>query len=197
MPEPEPMRAVSSASAGGAVSSASAGGAVRSASAAGAVRSASAAGAVRSASAAGAVRSASAAGAVRERRRRRSDDTITALHYQLSHTRSEGRLEAVVLVDDTGCLVAGAGAWPVCEELAAFAPLLADRRAVGSAAVGGRLADIESEVFVSPLSVDGCEALICGRGSDSTRAPRAVHPALAELIARAADGCRRILETGA
>ena len=41
-----------------------------------------------------------------DRRRRRSDDPITALHYQLSQTRGAARLEAVVLVDDTGCLVA-------------------------------------------------------------------------------------------
>jgi hypothetical protein len=37
-----------------------------------------------------------------DRRRRRSDDPITALHYQLAHTRSEARLDAVVLVDDAG-----------------------------------------------------------------------------------------------
>jgi hypothetical protein len=119
-----------------------------------------------------------------ERRRRRSDDTITALHYQLSHTRGEAGLEAVVLVDDTGCLVAGAGAWPACEELAAFAPLLADRSAVRSAVVGGRLAAIEPEVFVRPLSVDGFEVLLCGRGGATPRT---------ELIAQAAAGCTRIL----
>jgi hypothetical protein len=119
-----------------------------------------------------------------ERRRRRSDDPITALHYQLSHTRGEGGLDAVVLVDDTGCLVAGAGAWPLCEELAAFAPLIADRSAVGSKAVGTRLAALEPEVFVRSLSLDGGSALLCGRGGD---------PAPADLIARAADGCRRIL----
>ncbi len=119
-----------------------------------------------------------------ERRRRRSDDTITALHYQLSHTRTQARLEAVVLVDDSGCLVAGAGAWPLCEELAAFAPLLADPRAVAGKGVGTRLAAIEPEVFVRPLSLDGCEALLCGRGGD---------PASADLIARAVAGCRRIL----
>jgi hypothetical protein len=119
-----------------------------------------------------------------ERRRRRSDDPITALHYQLSHTRSQGRLEAVVLVDDTGCLVAGAGAWPVCEELAAFAPLLADPQGAAGTCVETWLAAIGPEVFVRPLSLDGCEALLCGRGSD---------PAPADLIARTADGCRRIL----
>ena len=121
-----------------------------------------------------------------ERRRRRSDDPITALHYQLSHTRSEARLDAVVLVDDSGCLVAGAGAWPVCEELAAFAPLLADRQAALHAAVGSRLAAIEPDVFVRPLSLDGIGALLCGRGGAGSGTG-------AELITRAADGCRRIL----
>lgn len=119
-----------------------------------------------------------------DRRRRRSDDPITALHYQLSHTRGEAQLEAVVLVDDTGCLVAGAGAWPLCEELAAFAPLLVDRRAVGSAVVGTRLAALENQVFVRPLPLDGGAALLCGRGGDGAHA---------DLITQALDGCRRIL----
>src|SRR5262245_44971287 len=60
-----------------------------------------------------------------ERRRRRSDDPITALHYQLSSVRAEAQLAALVLIDEGGCLIAGAGAWPLCEELAAYAPLLA------------------------------------------------------------------------
>lgn len=120
-----------------------------------------------------------------DRRRRRSEDPITALHYQLSSTRAEAGLEAVVLVDDTGCLVAGAGAWPICEELAAFAPLFADRAAIGSTTVSARLAAMENQVFVRRVSLDGCEAVLCGRGGDdASRGP---------LLARAADGCRRIL----
>jgi hypothetical protein len=119
-----------------------------------------------------------------ERRRRRSDDPVTALHYQLSHTRGQARLDAVVLVDDTGCLVAGAGAWPLCEELAAFAPLLADPRAVKSDGVGSLLSSIGSEVLVRPVPLDGCEALLCGRGGSGESA---------DLMDRAADGCRRIL----
>jgi hypothetical protein len=119
-----------------------------------------------------------------DRRRRRSDDPITALHYQLSHTRAEAGLDAVVLVDDTGCLVAGAGAWPTCEELAAYAPLLANRDAIGSAAVGSRIAALEPEVFVHTLTLDGAEAVLCGRGGDASR-----H----DVLARAAAGCRRIL----
>lgn len=119
-----------------------------------------------------------------ERRRRRSDDPITALHYQLSFTRSEAELDALVLVDESGCLVAGAGAWPACEELAAYAPLLAHPSAVGSAAVSSRLAELEGKVRVRTVSIDGCEAVICGRGGRGVPA---------DLIARAADGCRRIL----
>ncbi len=119
-----------------------------------------------------------------ERRRRRSDDPITALHYQLSQTRSDAGLSAVVLVDDTGCLIAGAGAWPICEELAAFAPLLASPGTVGSTAVSARLAAIEPEVFVRTLSFDGCEAVLCGKGREGARP---------DVISRAADGCRRIL----
>jgi hypothetical protein len=120
-----------------------------------------------------------------DRRRRRSDDPITALHYQLSHVRNEAGLDAVVLVDDTGCLVAGAGAWPACEELAAYAPLLANRAAIGSAAVGSRIAVLEPDVEVHTLTLDGAEAVLCGRGGDAARRDA--------LIARAAAGCRRIL----
>ncbi|MFT3769188.1 MAG: hypothetical protein QM820_27430 [Minicystis sp.] len=119
-----------------------------------------------------------------DRRRRRSDDPITALHYQLAHTRAEAGLDAVVLVDDSGCLVAGAGAWPACEELAAYAPLLANRAAIGSAAVGSRIRALETEVLVHTLVIDGSEVVVCGRGGDGSRG---------DLIAQAAAGCRRIL----
>lgn len=119
-----------------------------------------------------------------DRRRRRSEDLITALHYQLAQIRAEARLDAVVLVDDTGCLVAGAGAWPACEELAAYAPLLVDRAAVGSATVGTRLAALEGEVVVHTLTLDGVDVVLCSRGGDPSRVGS---------IARAADGCRRIL----
>jgi hypothetical protein len=120
----------------------------------------------------------------RDRRSKRSDDPITALHYQLAFARTEAGLDAVVLVDDTGCLVAGAGAWPLCEELAAFAPLLADARAVTSASVSERLSAIEAEVRVRSISLDGMEALLCARGTGGAHA---------DVMARAADGCRRIL----
>lgn len=123
-----------------------------------------------------------------ERRRRRSDDPITALHYQLSTARSEANLDVVVLVDGSGCLVAGAGAWPACEELAAYAPLLANPDAVQSAAVGSRIAALTADVEVQSLTVEGGEVLLCGRGGTAARGAS---------IARAAAGCLRILRAAA
>ncbi|HSN98179.1 MAG TPA: hypothetical protein VLS89_07770 [Candidatus Nanopelagicales bacterium] len=123
-----------------------------------------------------------------DRRRRRSEDPITALHYQLATTRAEARLDAVVLVDDSGCLVAGAGAWPACEELAAYAPLLANPAAIASVSVGTRIAALSADVEVQSFDVDGVEVLLCGRGGSDIRA---------DLMARAAAGCLRILRTAA
>ncbi len=119
-----------------------------------------------------------------ERRRRRSEDPITALHYQLAQTRWEAGLDALVLVDDAGCLVAGVGSWPVCEELAAFAPLLAHPSAIRDAGLGTRLASLSSHVELLRLAVDGSTVLLCGRGGNDKRGAS---------IARAAAGCRRIL----
>src|SRR5690349_24164050 len=91
-----------------------------------------------------------------ERRLRRSDDTMTALHYQLAFARFEGEFEAMVLTDAAGCLVAGAGPWPTCEMLAAFAPLFGRR----TTSVEERPSDVE----IRRLVIDGSEVLICARG---------------------------------
>ncbi len=118
-----------------------------------------------------------------ERRRKRSHDPITALHYQLAFARSAAGLDAVVLVDESGCLVAGAGAWPTCEELAAYAPLFARPEQIESAAVSSRISALSSEVSVHAVSLACGEAFLCGRGASEK----------SEVLARAAEGCRRIL----
>jgi len=119
-----------------------------------------------------------------DRRRLRSDDPITALHYQLSHARREAALDALVLVDESGCLIAGAGAWPVCEELAAYAPFFIEPTVAESAALGSRIAEIGAEVETRVVPIDDGEALICGRGGGQSRSA---------TLERAAAGCRRIL----
>ena len=59
-----------------------------------------------------------------ERRHRRSPDPLVALHYQLSQARRDAALDTLVVADGSGVVVAGAGSWASCEELAAFAPLM-------------------------------------------------------------------------
>ena len=123
-----------------------------------------------------------------ERRLRRSDDAVTALHYQLATARARARLCAVVLVDPSGCLVAGAGAWPACEELAAYAPLLRRPTDVVSREVGGRVAALARETASVEFSVHGVEVLLCGRGSPDDGG------ANTNTLRGAAEGCRRILQ---
>lgn len=118
-----------------------------------------------------------------ERRIRRSDDPMTALHYQLAFARKEADLEAIVLADSSGCLVAGAGSWPVCEELAAYAPLLASGTIHNDAS---RVATLAEETEAHAFSIGGAEVILCARGNAQT-----------ELMERVAAGCRRILGAAA
>jgi hypothetical protein len=120
-----------------------------------------------------------------ERRRRRSEDPITALHYQLSAVRNETGLDALVLVDDSGCLVAGAGAWPICEELAAYAPFIARKSERQSREVNDRAGQIAQDTLVKSLSVSGAEVLLCARD-------KRTNEALPHVV-RAANGCMRLL----
>lgn len=118
-----------------------------------------------------------------DRRQRRSNDPITALHYQLAHARYRGGFDALVLVDQAGTLVAGAGAWPLCEELAAFAPLLADEepRRPGWQS---ELHKLRPQVQLQQLHFQGATVLLAARG---------VTPTAEDHLETAADGCLRIL----
>jgi hypothetical protein len=107
-----------------------------------------------------------------ERRRKRSSDPLVALHYQLSHTRTAGELDALVVADPSGVVVAGAGSWPACEELAAYAPLLAvGAWAEVNDAVGSRVASLRAEVTVRPVLVGDLEVLLCARQRTDAPAP--------------------------
>jgi hypothetical protein len=117
-----------------------------------------------------------------ERRRKRSMDPLVALHYQLAVARAEGGLDAVVLADASGVVVAGAGAWPVCEELAAYAPLLVCSDG-SSPSVSRRVDALRDEVDVHSLSVGGQDVLLCARGGRGRR----------ESIEKLAAGVERIL----
>jgi hypothetical protein len=123
-----------------------------------------------------------------DRRRNRSTDPLVALHYQLTQTRQEGRFDAVVVADDSGVVVAAAGSWAVCEELAAYAPLLAQGAWTEPGLVGGsRLSTMQSDVDVQPVDVEGQTVLLCARGGRRGEAS----------LGRAAQGIARILARAA
>jgi hypothetical protein len=124
-----------------------------------------------------------------DRRRKRSEDPLIALHYQLAHARHDGALEAIVLADHSGVVVAGAGSWAMCEELAAYAPLLAKDfvwREPGADPASGaeaRLASFSLDVEVKSMDLDGQEVFLCARGGWMRT----------QMIERAAEGVTRIL----
>lgn len=114
-----------------------------------------------------------------DRRLRRSDDPLVALHYQLSETRRRGGLAAIVVADTSGLVVAGAGSWPLCEELAAFAPLLQE----GTVDALPSRSDLAEAVAVRTVQAGGQDVLLCYRGGEIP----------AELLGAAANGIARIL----
>ncbi len=126
-----------------------------------------------------------------DRRRKRSEDPLVALHYQLAHARHEGRLEAIVVADDAGVVVAGAGAWATCEELAAYAPLLAQgvwtEPGLQDLGRDSRVAELRTEVDVQPVDIEGQRVLLCARGGWMR----------ALAMEKAAEGVARILKRAA
>ncbi len=142
-----------------------------------------------------------------DRRRKRSRDPLVALHYQLAQARHEASLDAIVVADDAGLVVAGAGAWAVCEELAAYAPLLAQgvRNEPGLAG-SSRIAELSSlgggalgaKVDVQEVEVDGQTVLLCARAGSAGAALAARSEARAsarrDAMQRAAQGIARILK---
>ena len=115
-----------------------------------------------------------------ERRQKRSNDPLIALHLQYAHLRREAGLEALVLTDSTGMVVAGADPWAVCEELAAYAPILS-REDDGPSSE--RIESLREQVRVRSLFVPGGEVLLCSRGEQGDDS----------LLSRAEVGTQRIL----
>ncbi|HEX7664101.1 MAG TPA: hypothetical protein VF407_06320 [Polyangiaceae bacterium] len=118
-----------------------------------------------------------------ERRKKRSEDPLVALHYQLTVARTEGSIDTIVLADTAGMVVAGAGSWAACEEIAAYAPLLSQSGDDGS---GSRIDELRSEIEVRPLRVSGQDVLLCSRRQRKSETHEAA-------ITKAAQGIHRIL----
>lgn len=115
-----------------------------------------------------------------DRRRRRSDDPLVALHYQLSYARAEGAIDTIVVADSAGVVVAGAGSWAACEELAAYAPLFERAEAASP-----RIESLRGEVDVRRVRVGVDTVIICARGARGAAGKSAIE--------RASAGVERIL----
>lgn len=132
-----------------------------------------------------------------DRRRRRSSDPLIALHYQLSSARERSDLDAIVVADPSGVVVAGAGSWPVCEELAAYAPLLVEGEwGTMSSQVSSRVEAMRHEVDVRPVSIGGHEVLLCARQKRRNETASLVSTNEQDLE-EAARGVSRILSAAA
>jgi hypothetical protein len=131
-----------------------------------------------------------------ERRRERSTDPLIALHYQLDRARRENQLSTVVLADGCGLVLAGAGTWAACEELAAYAPLFLEGVERGA---GSRVTEMSDKVEVQQVAVDGQTLLLCSRGATQTcndvpaTRPKRTTASRTTAMKRVAEGVARIL----
>jgi hypothetical protein len=118
-----------------------------------------------------------------ERRNHSRGDALLALSRLLDAARRDGELDAVAVSDESGVLVAGAGRWDECEELAAIAPLRQNAPPANDV-VPTRMDVMVRRTEVRRLSVDGVEVLLAGSGGGQGRDA---------ALTRAAEGCARIL----
>ena len=122
------------------------------------------------------------ANAPTERRRDRTNETLSALTRLLDAARKRSGLEALAVAETGGMLLAGAGPARLCDEMAAWAPLAS--RPAENDAVPCKLDVFERRALVQRLAVDGVELVVCGLGDgEGTR----------RELGAVAEGCTRIL----
>lgn len=117
-----------------------------------------------------------------DRRRNRTSSAIEALTRLVEASRRRAGLDAVTVSDRGGFLLAGAGAHRLCEELAAWAPIIA--HAADNDTIPTSLDSFESRTRLRRLAVDGIEIVVTLCGPGAAESP--------ELDAVSA-GCERIL----
>ncbi|HEV8551023.1 MAG TPA: hypothetical protein VGQ57_18375 [Polyangiaceae bacterium] len=120
-----------------------------------------------------------------DRRRDRTRNALDALTRLVEASRRRSGVEAVTVSDPSGLLLAGSGAHRLCEELAAWAPVMA--RGADNDTVPSSLDSFEGRMRLRRLSIDGLEMVVtfCGARDEHS----------SELEAVSA-GCTRILREG-
>jgi hypothetical protein len=121
---------------------------------------------------------------VRERRRRRTEDVMEALHLQLDACRLDAELEAMVVADDHGMCLASSGLPATCLEIAARLPIIGRKTDGWSGTLLGAQGGVP--VAMKKIELDGATHLYaCAVGGEKDR-----H---AGELSRAEAGVRRIL----
>ena len=118
-----------------------------------------------------------------DRREARSEDPLIALSRLFETARRRAGLDAIVLADDMGLAIAGAGPCLICDDLAARAAVAISARPANDT-VPCRLDVLARAMEVRRLRIDGIEVLFCAQGDG---------PASGTELARAVSGCQRIL----
>ena len=116
-----------------------------------------------------------------ERRKHRTEDALEALSRLLEAARRQSGLEALAVTDTTGLLLAGAGASQLCDELAAWAPVVA--RGAANDTIASCLDSFEGRTRLRRLRVDGVEIVVASLGHAEADGP----------LDAVSAGCRRIL----
>ncbi|MBN2717308.1 MAG: hypothetical protein JXX14_15750 [Deltaproteobacteria bacterium] len=119
-----------------------------------------------------------------ERRIRRSHNIHEALELQLAASVERAKFNSVILAEDQGFAVAGAGRVTEDEEIAALAPSIISGKKLWQ----GRIAidnGPEKFVTIAPMRTDVGELYLCGVGGESSKA-------VAELML-SSKGVNRIL----
>jgi hypothetical protein len=117
-----------------------------------------------------------------ERRCLRSQDTRTALSYQLAYSAVQSGMEGLVLADHHGILLGASPSTRCPEEIAAHCPLVMDPDVPLTRDLGER-----EDVTIHSFEMDGSRLFLAGLGGMASR--RAV------ALARAMRGVIRILCT--
>jgi hypothetical protein len=118
-----------------------------------------------------------------DRRHRRTEDVLEALHLQLDACREDAELTAMVIADEHGMCLASSGSLHTCSEIAARLPILSRKAGNFEGVLLGRKGPMPAAM--KRFVFEGNELYACAVGGNPDR-----HAA---ELSRAETGVRRIL----
>ena len=112
-------------------------------------------------------------------------DPLVTLSRLLDTAREQTGISALAVADDSGFLIAGAGSWTSCEELAARAPLMAEVGLAANDTVPTRLDVLARRSEVRRITIDGMRVFVCGEGKNATEAVAGATQCVQRVLGRA------------